>query len=85
MATCNRINRLRFFQILRTHFGEQDAEQFTDALQDEFAPLATKSDLDALRDSIRADINEAVNSILFKFTAMWAALLAAAVLVLRFT
>lgn len=85
MATFNRINKFRFFQILRTHFGEQDAEEFADALQDEFAPLATKSDLDALRESIRADINEAVNSILFKFTAMWAALLAAAVLVLRFT
>lgn len=85
MATVNRINSLRFFQLLRTHFGEQGAEEFADALQDEFAPLATKSDLDALRESIRADINEAVNSILFKFTAMWAALLAAAVLVLRFT
>ena len=85
MATFNRINKFRFFQVLRTHLGEQDSEEFADALQDEFAPLATKSDLDALRDSIRADINEAVNSILFKFTAMWAALLAAAVLVLRFT
>ena len=85
MATYNRINKLRFFQLVRTHFGEQDAEEFADALQDEFSPLATKSDLDALREAIRADINEAVNSVLFKFTAMWAALLAAAVLVLRFT
>lgn len=85
MATFNRINKLRFFRLLRTHVGEHDASEFADALQDEFSPLATKSDLDALRESIRADINEAVTSILFKFTAMWAALLAAAVLVLRFT
>ena len=47
--------------------------------------MATKTDLDALQAAIRADITEAVNSMLFKFTAVWAALLAAAVLVLRFT
>ena len=85
MAAFNRINKLRFFQILRPHLGEGAAEQFSDALQDEFAPLATKADLDALRESIRADITVAVNSMLFKFTALWAALLAAAVLILRFT
>ncbi len=85
MATFNRINKLRFFQLLRTHIGDQDAEGFADALQDEFSSVATKEDLDALRDAIRADITLAVNSMLFKFTALWAALLAAAVLVLRFT
>ncbi|MCY3567234.1 MAG: hypothetical protein OXH38_01300 [Chloroflexi bacterium] len=85
MATFNRINRLRFFQIFRPHIGEEDAEQFADALQDEFSPVATKDDFEALRAAIRADITEAVNSMLFKFTALWAALLAAAVLVLRFT
>lgn len=85
MATFNRINQLRFFQLLHTHIGDQDAEGFADALQDEFSSVATKEDLDALRDAIRADITLAVNSMLFKFTALWAALLAAAVLVLRFT
>jgi small basic protein len=85
MATFNRINKLRFFQLLGTHFGDQDAKEFADALQDELSPLATKADLDTLRDSIRADITVAVNSMLFKFTAMWAALLAAAVLLLRLT
>ena len=85
MATFNRINNLRFLQLLRTHIGDQDAEGFADALQDEFSSVATKEDLDALRDAIRADITLAVNSMLFKFTALWAALLAAAVLVLRFT
>ncbi len=85
MATFNRINKFRFFQILRPHIGDEGAEEFSDALQDEFSPVATKADLDALRDSIRADITVAVNSMLFKFTALWSALLAAAVLVLRFT
>lgn len=85
MTTFNRINKLRFFQLLRTHIGDQDAEGFADALQDEFSSVATKEDLDALRDAIRADITLAVNSMLFKFPALWAALLAAAVLVLRFT
>ena len=85
MATFNRINRLRFFQILRPHIGEDAAEEFGEALQDEFSPVATKSDLEALRESIRADTTLAVNSMLFKFTALWAALLAAAVLVLKFT
>ena len=85
MTAVNRINRLRFFRILRPHFGEDTAEEFADVLEDEFSPLARRSDLDALRDAIRADFNEAVNSVLFKFTALWAALLAAAVVVLRFT
>ncbi len=85
MATFNRINKLRFFQIFRPHIGEEDAEAFADAFQEELSPMATKTDLDALQAAIRADITEAVNSMLFKFTALWAALLAAAVLVLRFT
>ncbi len=85
MTTFNRINELRFFQIFRPHIGEECAEQFADALQEEFSPVATKGDLETLRSAIRADITDAVNSMLFKFTALWAALLAAAVLVLRFT
>ena len=84
MATFNRINKLRFFQIFRPHIREEDAEAFADALQDEFSPVATKADLEALRKAIRADTTEAVNSMLFKFTALWAALLAAAALILRF-
>jgi plasmid stabilization system protein ParE len=75
MAAFNRINKLRFFQILRPHLGEEAAEQFSDALEDEFSPLATKSDLDRLRDSLRGDQQK----FLLWATAAWAALLAAAV------
>ena len=75
MAVFNRINKLRFFQILRPHLGEEAAEQFSDALQDAFSPLATKSDLDRLRDSLRGDQQR----FLLLATAAWAALLAAAV------
>ena len=89
MATFNRIDKLRFFRVLRPHIGEDDAEEFADALQEEFSPLATKADLEALheaiRETIRAEIALAVNSMMFRFTALWAALLAAAVIILRFT
>lgn len=85
MATFNRIDKLRFVKVFGPHLGEQDAEEVADALQDEFSPVATKADIAALRESIRADITVAVNSMLFKFTALWAALLAGAVLILRFT
>ncbi len=85
MATFNRIDKLRFVKVLRPHIGEPDAEEFAEALQDELSQVATKADLDELRELIRADTTLAVNSMLFKFTTLWAALLTAAVLILRFT
>ena len=79
MATFNRINRLRFFQILRPHIGEDAAEQFGEALEEEFSPLATRADLNAATDSLRDAIRHDQQAMLLKATAIWAALLAAAV------
>lgn len=75
MATFNRINKLRFFQILRPHLGEEAAAQFGDALEDEFSPLATRADLDAMFDRLKRD----QQTMLIRVTTIWAALLAAAV------
>ena len=52
------IDRLRLFQVFRRHFGEEDAEAVVDALQDEFAPVATKDDLEKLHLQIQAQIQE---------------------------
>ena len=79
MATFNRINRLRFFQILRPHIGEDAAEQFGEALEEEFSPLATRADLKAAMDSLRESIKHDQQTMLLKATAIWAGLLAAAV------
>ena len=75
MATFNRINKLRFFQILCPHIGEEAAEQFGEALEDEFSPLATRADLDAMFERLKRD----QQAILIRATAIWTALLAAAV------
>ena len=75
MATFNRINRLRYFRVLRSHIGEEDAEAFTDALEDDLAPLATTDDLQTLRNDIRHD----QQTMLIWVTGIWTALLAAAV------
>ena len=79
MATFNRINKLRFFQILRPHIGETAAEEFGDALQDEFSPLATKADLRTELDRLREQMQRDQQAMLIRATAIWAALLAAAV------
>lgn len=39
------INRLRFVDTLRERLGEQVSRDFTDALQDELAPLMTKDEI----------------------------------------
>ncbi len=54
------IDKLRLFGVFRPHFGETDAKEAVDALQDEFAPMATHDDIDQLKDWIRAEINAAV-------------------------
>ncbi len=79
MATFNRINRLRFFQILRPHIGEEASSEFGEALEDEFSPLATKEDVTMLLETLRADMKHDQQSMLLKATAIWTALLAAAV------
>ncbi len=79
MAAFNRINKLRFFQILRPHIGEEAAEQFGDALQDEFSPLSTKADLRTELDRLREQMQRDQQAMLIRATAIWAALLAAAV------
>ena len=83
MATFNRINKLRFFQILRPHIGEEAAEQFGEALQDEFSPLATKADLRTELDRLREQMQRDQQAMLIRATAIWAALLAAAVAIAR--
>ncbi len=39
------INRLRFVDTLRERLGDQVSRDFTDALQDEMAPLMTKDEI----------------------------------------
>lgn len=79
MAAFNRINKLRFFQILRPHIGEEAAEKFSNALQDELSPLATKTDLRTELDRLRKQMQSDQQAMLIRATAIWAALLAAAV------
>ncbi len=52
------IDRLRFVQILRPHTGEESAEQFSNALQDEFAQVATPQDVHQLYLTLRADMEQ---------------------------
>ena len=52
------IDRLGLVQVFRRHFGEEDAEAVVGALQDEFAPVATKDDLEKLHLQIQAQIQE---------------------------
>lgn len=54
------IDKLRLFGVFQPHFGEQGAHEAVDALQDEFAPMATHDDIDGLKDWIRAEINAAL-------------------------
>lgn len=42
------INGLRFVDTLRERLGDQVSRQFTDALQDEMAPLMTKEEIHML-------------------------------------
>lgn len=39
------INRLRFVDLLRERLGDQVSRDFTDALQDELAPLMTRDEI----------------------------------------
>ena len=79
MSTFNRIDKLRFVKVLRPHIGEQDAEEFSEALQDELSPAATKDDLAKLRSDIRNDIRHDQQTMLIWATVIWTALLGAAV------
>ena len=54
------IDKLRLFHVFRPHFGESDAQRAVDALQDEFAPMATHDDANNLKVWIRAEINAAI-------------------------
>ena len=54
------IDKLRLFEVFRPHFGDPGAHEAVEALQDEFAPMATHDDIDNLKDWIRAEINGAV-------------------------
>lgn len=61
------IDRLRFFHVYRRHFGDEDATEAVDALQEEFAQMATSNDIQELKlwleaelNGIRVEINAAV-------------------------
>ena len=54
------IDPLRLFEIFRRHFGDLDAKEAVDALQDEFSPMATHDDMRNLMVWIRAEINAAL-------------------------
>ena len=83
MASFNRIDRLRFFEILRPRIGEEVAEDFTDALQDEVADLATKDNLAAQRELLEAYIRNQLQAQFIKLLASAAILLGAAVAIGR--
>ncbi len=55
------IDKLRFVEVFRAHFGEEDAKEAANALQDEFAPMATHDDIEILKHWIRAEINAALS------------------------
>ena len=54
------IDRLRFVKVLRPHLGDRDAEEVANAIQDEFAPMATSEDVEGLKHFIRAEVNAAL-------------------------
>ena len=54
------IDRLRLFEVFRRHFGEEDAREVADALQDEFAPMASHDDIENLKHWVRSEINAAL-------------------------
>ena len=81
MAMQNRINRLRFVDILRPHVGAKSARDFAEALNDETGQLATKDDLAHQADKLRADMYR----IALLSAAMWGSLLAIAVAIIKFT
>lgn len=80
MAMSNRINRLRFVDILSRHIGDRSARDFADALDDETARLATKDDLEHVADKLHADMYR----IAMISAAMWGSLLAIAVAIIKF-
>ena len=51
------IDRLRLFEILRPHLGEQDATATANALQDEFSATTTHHDIQVLMVWLRAELN----------------------------
>ena len=73
------IDRLRFVKVLRPHLGDRDAEEVANAIQDEFAPMATHLDIDALKDYIRAEVNGAI----LRSTVLNAAFLSIAVAIIK--
>jgi hypothetical protein len=80
MAMSNRVNRLRFVDILRPHIGDRSAREFAEALDDETARLATKDDLEHLGDKLRADIYR----IAMISAALWGTFLTIAVAIIKF-
>lgn len=50
------IDRLRFFQVYRRHFGDEDATEAVDALQEEFAQMATHADIAELKEWLREQL-----------------------------
>ena len=52
------INRLRFVDILRLHFGDEASREFAEALQDEMTPLVGDQSIQLLMAQIDARIAE---------------------------
>ena len=76
----NRVNRLRFVDILRTHIGDRSARDFADALNDEMAQSPTKQYLEHAVDRLRADMYR----IAIISAALWGSLLTIAVAIIKF-
>ena len=80
------INRLRFVDTLRERLGDDVSREFTEALQDEMAPLMTKTEvqmmISGLVDQIEARVWRVVAVVAGLMTAVLLAALAIAVAVL---
>ncbi len=80
------INRLRFVDTLRERLGDQVSRDFTDALQDEMAPLMTRDEIQmmisGLVDQIEARVWRVVAVVAGLLIAIQLTALAVAVAVL---
>ena len=60
-----KIDRLRLVHLMRKHFGEQDAVDVADALQDEFATVVTHDDISRVLMWIDGRLNALLVRVLF--------------------
>lgn len=78
-------DRLPFVQILRPHFGENDAEKVADALGDEVSQLVSYPEVQAMMDDMKNFIRAEVNAALLKGVGLSAMIAGIALVIARLT